>query len=65
MAERIMNVQEKSVGESEESANEASYPLAAERFEYAGKNVYLEESIFILEDYIRYLETGGQKLSQN
>ena len=62
---RIMSSEEPIDGESEESAKGSSTPLPAARFEYAGKNIYLEESIFILEDYIRYLETGGQKLSQN
>ncbi|MBF0289054.1 MAG: carboxy terminal-processing peptidase [SAR324 cluster bacterium] len=28
-------------------------------FDYAGKNIYLEESIFILEDYIRLLQQGN------
>ena len=56
--------------EDQLAGNPDSEDPEEESFHYAGKNLYLEESLFILEDYIRHLHQSSTaqtklKLSQN
>lgn len=39
--------------------------VADNTFEYAGKNIYLDESIHILEDYIQFLKSDKAAISKN
>ena len=65
MEKRIIDAQEENLDGSQDKVKDTPTPSALADIEYSGKNIYLEESVFILEDFIRYLETGGTKLSQN